>query len=113
MHMGLQDRKARDAAFAQALEELRPERALMRAMVEARVRAGLTQAQLAQRMGTKQPVIARLEAGRRSPNIKTLRKLAAATGSRLVVRLEEFIVQLAGTEQKSETAREDNSARQT
>ncbi len=87
--MGLQDRKARDAAFALALEELRPERALMRAMVEARVRAGLTQAQLAQRMGTKQPVIARLEAGRRSPNIKTLRKLAAATGSLLVVRLDE------------------------
>jgi len=87
--MRLQDRKARDAAFALALEELRPERALMRAMVAARVRAGLTQAQLAQRMGTKQPVVARLEAGRRSPNIKTLRKLAAATGSRLVVRLDE------------------------
>jgi ribosome-binding protein aMBF1 (putative translation factor) len=89
MHMGLQDRKARDAAFALALEELRPECALMRSMVEARVRAGLTQAQLAQRMGTKQPVIARMEAGRRSPNVKTLRKLAAATGSRLVVRLDQ------------------------
>lgn len=89
MHMRLQDRKARDAAFALALEELRPERALMRVMVKARLRAGLTQAQLAQRMGTKQPVIARLEAGRRSPNIRTLRKLAAATGSRLVVRLDE------------------------
>jgi ribosome-binding protein aMBF1 (putative translation factor) len=88
--MRLQDRKARDAAFALALEELQPERALMRAMVEARVRAGLTQAQLAQRMGTKQPVIARLEAGRRSPNIKTLRRLAAVTGSRLVVRLDEI-----------------------
>lgn len=89
MHMGLQDRKTRDAAFELALEELRPERALMRAMAEARVRAGLTQAQLAQRMGTKQPVIARLEAGRRSPNVKTLRRLATATGSRLVVRLDE------------------------
>jgi len=87
--MRLQERKARDAAFALALEELQPERALMRAMVEARVRAGLTQAELALRMGTKQPVIARLEAGRRSPNIRTLRKLAAATGSRLVVRLDE------------------------
>ena len=87
--MRLQDRKARDAAFELALEELRPERALMRAMVEARVRAGPTQAQLALRIGTKQPVIARLEAGRRSPNVRTLRKLAAATGSRLVVRLDE------------------------
>lgn len=86
--MRLQERKARDAAFALALEELRPERALMRAMIEARVRAGLTQAQLAQRMRTKQPVIARLEAGRRSPNIRTLRALATATGSRLVVRLD-------------------------
>jgi ribosome-binding protein aMBF1 (putative translation factor) len=90
MHMRLEDRKARDAAFALALEELRPERVLMRAMVEARARAGLTQAQLALRMGTKQPVIARLEAGRRSPNVRTFRKLAAATGSRLVVRLDQM-----------------------
>jgi transcriptional regulator with XRE-family HTH domain len=76
------------AAFAKALEALRPEHALARAMIEARMRAGLTQAALAARMGTRQTAIARLEAGRGSPSVATLKKWAAATGSRLVVRLD-------------------------
>jgi predicted transcriptional regulator len=77
------------AAFEKALEALRPEHALARAMVEARVRAGLTQAALAARMGTRQTAIARLEAGRSSPSLTTLKKWAVATGSRMVVRLDE------------------------
>jgi transcriptional regulator with XRE-family HTH domain len=39
-------------------------------------------------MGTKQSAIARLEGGRSSPTIKTLRKLAEVTQSRLIVRLD-------------------------
>lgn len=57
-------------------------------LISARVAAGLTQEQLAQRMGTTQSAIARLESGRRMPGLKTLERLAAATGARLVVRLE-------------------------
>jgi ribosome-binding protein aMBF1 (putative translation factor) len=83
-----EERKARDAAFAELLASMNPKSALRREMVAARVRAGLTQAQLARRMGTKQSVIARLETGGRSPSINTLRTLAEATGSRLVVRLD-------------------------
>jgi ribosome-binding protein aMBF1 (putative translation factor) len=82
-------KRAQRAAFEKALEALKPEQVLRAEMVEARVRAGFTQAQLAQRMGTTQSAIARLEAGRSSPSIATLRKLAAATGSRLVIRLDE------------------------
>jgi DNA-binding XRE family transcriptional regulator len=78
------------AAFEKALEALRPEHALARAMIEARVRVrvGLTQTALAARMGTRQTAIARLEAGRSSPSLTTLKKWAEATGSRLVVRLD-------------------------
>lgn len=83
-----EERKAREAAFAELLASMNPKSALRREMVAARVRAGLTQAQLARRMGTKQSVIARLETGGRSPSINTLRTLAEATGSRLVVRLD-------------------------
>jgi transcriptional regulator with XRE-family HTH domain len=54
------------------------------------VRAGLTQAQLAQRMGTTQSAIARLETGKFAPSLETLEKLALATGSRLVLRLDEI-----------------------
>jgi DNA-binding XRE family transcriptional regulator len=89
MGMDRKQRQARDAAFAEALEALKPENMLRQEMIAARGRARLTQAQLAAEMGTTQSTIARLEAGRSSPSIQTLRKLAAATGSRLVVKLEK------------------------
>ncbi|MCC5951403.1 MAG: helix-turn-helix transcriptional regulator [Acidimicrobiia bacterium] len=52
----------------------------------ARTRRGLTQAQLATRAGTSQPVISAYEHGRRDPSIETLRRLVAAAGERLEVR---------------------------
>jgi len=69
-------------------EELAPEFALARAVIEARVTAGLTQEQLAKRMETTQSVIARLESGRTRPSTQTLERLAAATGTRLRIRFE-------------------------
>jgi len=53
----------------------------------ARERSGLTQAQLAARIGSTQPAIARLEAGGVTPNLATLRRIAAALGMELVVQL--------------------------
>jgi len=61
---------------------------LARELIAARAYAGLTQEQLAQRMGTTQSVIARLESGRRMPGVRTLERLAEATGTQLVVRFE-------------------------
>ncbi len=52
---------------------------------EVRQRQGLTQAQLAQRAGTSQPVISAYEHGRRDPGYETLRKLVEAAGERLRV----------------------------
>lgn len=53
----------------------------------ARQKAGLTQAQLARRIGTKQPVIARLEdANYQGHSLKVLQRIAAALGQRLEVR---------------------------
>jgi transcriptional regulator with XRE-family HTH domain len=49
----------------------------------ARKRAGLTQAELARRAGTSQPVISAYEHGRRDPSIETLRRLVRATGGEL------------------------------
>jgi ribosome-binding protein aMBF1 (putative translation factor) len=83
-----EQRRIRDAAFVKLLEDIKPENQLKAEMVAARMRAGLTQWQLAARMGTKQSAIARLEGGRSSPTIKTLRKLAEVTQSRLIVRLD-------------------------
>jgi len=75
-------------AYRKAYEATAPEFDWARAMIEVRVRAGLTQAELARRMKTTQSVIARLEGGRVRPSTRTLEKLARATGSRLTVRFE-------------------------
>jgi transcriptional regulator with XRE-family HTH domain len=44
--------------------------------------------ELAQKMGTTQPVVARLEAGNSRPSLRTLERLAEATGSKLVIALQ-------------------------
>jgi ribosome-binding protein aMBF1 (putative translation factor) len=74
--------------YRKAIEDLAPEFALARAVIDARVKAGLTQEQLAQRMATTQSVIARLESGRTRPSTQTLERLAAATGTRLCITFE-------------------------
>ena len=60
-------------------------------LLKARTSAGLTQAEVASRMGTKTPAIARLESGggnkKHSPSISTLRKYATAVGCNLEIRL--------------------------
>ncbi|WP_419841330.1 helix-turn-helix domain-containing protein [Candidatus Poriferisodalis sp.] len=53
----------------------------------ARQRQGLSQAALAERVGTSQSVISAYERGRRNPTVDTLRRLIAATGERLEIRL--------------------------
>ena len=62
-------------------------------MLAARKKEGLTQAQVAKKMGTKVPAIARLEASggkkNHSPSLNTLRKYAKALGYRLIVKLEK------------------------
>ncbi|MGB8841321.1 MAG: helix-turn-helix transcriptional regulator [Aliidongia sp.] len=84
----LHDRWLDEPAYQEAQATSEGEFTLARELIAARVCAGLTQEQLAQRMGTTQSVIARLESGRRMPGVRTLERLAAATGTRLVVRLE-------------------------
>jgi DNA-binding XRE family transcriptional regulator len=65
--------------------------ALLDELLRARRRAGLTQADVAARMGTQTPAVARLEGGggnrRHSPTIATLRKYARAVGCQLQIRL--------------------------
>jgi len=51
------------------------------------VAAGLTQEALAERMGTTQPAIARLEGGRVSPSVEALRKCSKGVGKRLRVEM--------------------------
>lgn len=78
----------KDKEYRKAHAELAPEFALARAVINARVTAGLTQEQLAQRMDTTQSVIARLEGGKTRPSTQTLERLATATGTLLKISFE-------------------------
>jgi ribosome-binding protein aMBF1 (putative translation factor) len=78
----------KDKKYRKAHEELAPEFELARAVIAARAYAGLSQEELAERMDTTQPVIARLESGRVRPSTRTLARLAAATGTRLKITFE-------------------------
>ncbi|MCB2077482.1 MAG: helix-turn-helix transcriptional regulator [Novosphingobium sp.] len=77
-----------DPAFLEAYDALEDEFSLASQIINARARAGLTQCELAERMGTSQSSVARLESGRCLPSVATLEKLAAATGSKLRIALE-------------------------
>src|SRR3989442_13942847 len=78
----------KEPKYRKAYEALEEEFALASAVIDARNRAGLTQEELARKMGTTQPVVARLESGRPRASMRTLERLAKATGPRLVIRFE-------------------------
>ena len=69
-------------------EALAPEYELARSVINLRIRRGLTQNELAERMSTTQAVISRLESGSAKPSLATLERLAKALDARVVARLE-------------------------
>jgi ribosome-binding protein aMBF1 (putative translation factor) len=68
-------------------EKLQPEFAVIEAILRARLKRGVTQKKLAQRMKTKQSAISRLESGTANPSLNFLKRLAKALDSRLEIRL--------------------------
>ncbi len=77
----------KDPEVSEAYSELEPEFEVAHALIAARVEAGLTQEEVARRMGTTQSVVARLEGGRTLPSIKTLYRYAEATGTKPEIHL--------------------------
>lgn len=78
----MQDAEVREAYGAHAYEF-----EIARSLIEARTEAGLTQAEVAKRMGTTQSVIARIEGGSRLPSMKSVIRYATAIGARPVLQL--------------------------
>ena len=81
-------RTVREAGEPSAVEEAAIElaRRLLEALIEARSKAGLSQTEVARRMGLPQSAIVRLEAGTHSPTLSTLARYASAIGVDLDVR---------------------------
>jgi transcriptional regulator with XRE-family HTH domain len=78
----------KEPKYRKAYQALEEEFVLASAVIDARNRAGLTQQELARKMGTTQPVVARLESGGTRPSMRTLERLAKATGSRLLISFQ-------------------------
>src|SRR5438093_369282 len=90
-HKSLVKKMLRRPSVKAAYDAQAEEFAFLDELLKARRKAGLTQAEVAARMGTKTPAVARLEAGggrrQHSPSVATLRKYARAVGCRVVIRL--------------------------
>jgi ribosome-binding protein aMBF1 (putative translation factor) len=80
-----------DPEVEAAYDALEGEYALARAILEARANSGLTQEELAKRMGTTQSVVARWESGKTLPSCRTLLRLAKATGTRFHAQFVNLI----------------------
>lgn len=69
-----------------AYDALEQEFAFLDEVLKARASAGLTQAQVAERIGTTQSAIARLESGAGKPSVATLQRYASALGCRIEIK---------------------------
>jgi DNA-binding XRE family transcriptional regulator len=91
-HKQMVTKMLKNSAVKAEVDKLnREEFAILDEILAARKEAGLSQAQIAKRMGTQAPAIARLESalatGKHSPSLNTLRKYAAALGKRVELHL--------------------------
>lgn len=90
-HKELKVKALQNPKVAEEYEKLEEEFSLLKQMLAARHQAGLTQADIAQKMGAKATALTRLESslsnGKHSPSLSTLRKYAKAVGYRLEVKL--------------------------
>ncbi len=84
------DKLFADPKFKAAYDALEDEYAALAALLLARQAAGLSQAEVARRMGMNPPSLARIEASigsrKHSPTLATLRKYAAACGKKLIIK---------------------------
>ena len=80
----------KDPDFKSEFDRQQPEFAVINAIIVARRKKGITQKSLAQKIGTKQSVISRLESGRANPSVAFLKKLARALNSHLEIRFTNF-----------------------
>ncbi len=84
-HTELQKKLLRKPGFKKVYDELELEFALIDALIRARTTKGVTQAQLAKKIGTKQSAIARFEAGNSNPTLAFIQRLSDALDLRVQV----------------------------
>lgn len=76
-----------DPKVKKEYDKLAPRYTVVSALINARNKKGLTQKELAQKIGTKQSAIARLESGSINPSLEFLQKIAQVMGYKLTIQL--------------------------
>ena len=77
--------KLKNPEFKEEYDALEEEYEIIRQIIHTRISAGLTQKELAEKIGTRQSNVSRIENGNSNPSIGTLRRIAQATGKKLKV----------------------------
>lgn len=85
-HQKLHNKWIKDPQYRKAYEEFEPEFEIARAIIEARITRKVSQDDLAQKMGTGQAVISRLENANASPSLSLIKRLANALGLRVELK---------------------------
>lgn len=90
-HNQLKAKMLSNKSVRNEFDRLADEFSIVEELVKARLSAGLSQAVVADRMGTKAPAISRIESSdaKHSPSLRTLQKYAAAVGCELEIRLKQ------------------------
>lgn len=83
----LKSKLLKDKEVKKAYDKLEPEFLLAKNLIQKRIEKGLTQKQLATKVGTKQSAISRLESGNANPSFLFLQKIALALGGELRVSI--------------------------
>ncbi len=90
-HKKLKAEALKRKSVREEYDRLEPEFTLLKEMLKARNKAGLSQAQIAEKMGTKSPAITRLESsltsGKHSPSLATIKKYLEAINCRLEIKI--------------------------
>ncbi|OGG12425.1 hypothetical protein A2875_01485 [Candidatus Gottesmanbacteria bacterium RIFCSPHIGHO2_01_FULL_46_14] len=81
----LEKKWMKNPEFIREWRKIEPEYKLARSLIGARLKKKMTQTQLARKMGTKQPVISRIEAMSSSPSVSLLKRVATALGAKLEI----------------------------
>jgi len=89
-HRAASERRAqRSETYRQELRRIAPYEGIARIVIDRRAALGLTQQELARRIGTSHSVISRIESGQYPTSVTTLRRLADAFGTRLVIGFDD------------------------
>ena len=78
---------AKDPELKRAYDDLEVEYSIIEQVIQRRLEKGLSQKQLAEKIGTKQSAIARLEGGNTNPSVAFLEKVAKALGGKLQISI--------------------------